>query len=279
MVSLPHLAAVAALALLSALLCPPGLEAAPVLVRFSEGVSRGFLSLQSLRGVKLARGDVLQVSRGQGVESRLTFRFEDGSLYDETVVFSQQRVFTLLRYRLMQRGPSFPTALDVSFDRKTGRYRCRYRERGDGPEENLNGTLELPSDVYNGMMAMLLKNLPRGAGETVHMVAFTPRPRLVKLQLEPAGEEAVWVGESSRRATHYLAKPQLGGFLGFFASLTRKELPVLHYWILRGEVPAFVKFEGPFFMDGPVWRVGSSYRTDDLPQEPKVAQRARGRRR
>jgi hypothetical protein len=36
--------------------------------------------------------------------------------YDETLVFMQAGVFRLIRYRLVQRGPAFPEASDVTFD-------------------------------------------------------------------------------------------------------------------------------------------------------------------
>jgi hypothetical protein len=117
------------------------------------------------------------------------------------------------------------------------------------------------------MTTTLLKNLRNGASETVHLVAFTPVPRLVKLHLIPAGDEAVRVGDALLQATRYQVRTDLEGLVGFFASLLGKELPVLNYWIARGEVPAFLKFEGPFFMDGPAWRVGSSYHTDG-PDDP-----------
>ncbi len=255
-----------ALCILSTLVLCPAVEAEPVLVRFTEGVSRGFLTLRSATGEKLADGELLQILRPNGLESRLVFRFTDGSLHDETVLYSQRRVFALLHYRLIQRGASFPLTLDVSFDRKRGRYEVRSRN-GIGPEKTLSGQLNLPPDVYNGMTSTLLKNLRPGASETVHLVAFTPEPRLVKLHLTPAGEEGVRVGDALMPATRYQVRTDLEGLVGFFASLLGKELPVLHYWIARGEVPAFVKFEGPFFMDGPIWRVGSSYHTDG-PDDP-----------
>ncbi len=254
------------LCILSLLVLCPTVKAEPVLVRFTEGVSRGFLTLRSANGEKLADGEMLQVLRPRGLESRLIFRFTDGSLYDETVLYSQRRVFALLQYRLIQRGPSFPTTLDVSFDRQRAWYLVRSRN-GTGPEKTLNGQLDLPPDVYNGMTSTLLKNLRHGASETVHLVAFTPEPRLVKVHLTPAGDEAVRVGDALMQATRYQVRTDLEGLVGFFASLLGKELPVLHYWIARGEVPAFVKFEGPFFMDGPIWRVGSSYHTDG-PDDP-----------
>ena len=111
--------AIAALVSLSA-------DAAPVAVRFSEGVTHGFLLVRSLAGEIIGQGEMTQVVKeGDLVESQLVFRFKDGSLHDETVAFSQQRVFTLISYRLIQRGPSFPDQLDVSIDRGTAEYTVR----------------------------------------------------------------------------------------------------------------------------------------------------------
>jgi len=40
-----------------------------------------------------------------------------------------------------------------------------------------------------------------------------------------------------------------------FAKVAGKEPPDLTFWVLRTPVPAFVGFEGPFFVDGPRWRI------------------------
>src|SRR6185436_2544319 len=83
-------------------------DAAPVAVRFPEGVAHGFLHVRSLTGETIGQGEMIQVVKERDqVESHLVFKFKDGSLHDEKVTFSQQRVFTLLRYHLVQRGLSF----------------------------------------------------------------------------------------------------------------------------------------------------------------------------
>ena len=114
----------AVLMVLAALIAP--VAAAPVSVRFSEGVTHGFLLVRSLAGDIVGHGEITQmVSEGDLLESQLVFRFKDGSLHDEKVAFSQQRVFTLITYRLVQRGPSFPEQLDVSIDRGSAQYTVR----------------------------------------------------------------------------------------------------------------------------------------------------------
>ena len=111
------------LSLLTVLAGRPAL-AEPVSVRFSEGITRGFPVLRSLSGDILAQGELIQVARGDLVESRLVFHFRDGSLYDERVVFSQRDVFTLQSYAIVQRGPSFPETIDARVDRATSATRC-----------------------------------------------------------------------------------------------------------------------------------------------------------
>jgi hypothetical protein len=67
------------------------LTAENVPVRHSEGVVRGFLVLRRSGGAVIANGDLVQFANGERVTSRLTFRFRDGSLQEETTVFSQRR--------------------------------------------------------------------------------------------------------------------------------------------------------------------------------------------
>jgi hypothetical protein len=243
------------LVLMSALFWQRSLAAAPVPVRFAEGSLHGFLMLSTPEEVLIASGDLLQVGRDGEVKSRLVFRFKDGSVFDERVVFTQRNVITMQSYRLVQRGPAFPEDIEISLERASGKYLVNTRDRKDGREKMLDGKLELPPDVYNGMVPVVLKNLSRGAREIIHMVVFTPAPKLIKLELVPAGENKILVGGTEKTATHYVLKPMLGIWLKFFASLLGRMPPDNHVWIATDDVPAFVKFEGPIYMNGPVWRI------------------------
>jgi hypothetical protein len=256
------------LMLAALLLSPCPLAADPIPVRFVEGAMHGFLVLRTFDGALLASGDLLQVSRSDGeVESRMVFRFEDGSLFDETVVYSQQSVFTLRSYSLVQRGPVFPEDTDVWLERASGKYRVTTQAREDGQKRVLEGTLALPPDVYNGMILTVAKNLPKGASETVQLVAFMPKPRVIKLQIVPAGEHQVQVGVLTKTAGHYVFKPKLGTGLGFFARVAGRMPPDCHVWVVTDDVPAFVRFDGPLFTPGPVWRIELT--SPRWPDEPK----------
>jgi hypothetical protein len=231
------------------------LMAAPVRVRFVEGSLHGFLSLRSIDGALVAEGDLLQVVRGEVAEKRMVFRFKDGSVLEESVTFTQRIVYTMQSYHLLQRGPIFPEDVEISMERATRKYSLKKKTHKDGKETVLQGTLELPSDVYNGLILSIMKDIPKGANETVHFVAFTPEPRLIQLSVAPAGEQKVLVGNLAKTAVHYVLKPQLGIWLKLFATVLGRMPPDEHIWILMDDVPAFVRFEGPLYPTGPIWRI------------------------
>jgi hypothetical protein len=229
-------------------------SAEPVVVRHVEGLVHGFLSLRAPEGAVLANGDLIQDARGDRVTSRLVFHFKDGSLQDETTVFSQRGHFQLISDHLVQKGPAFERPLDMMIDRPTGHVVVRYKNE-HGEEKVEDEHMILPPDLANGLISTLLKNVRRDAlPPSVSLVAATPKPRLVKVTIAVAGTEPFSVAGSARKATHYVLKVEIGGIAGLVAPLVGKQPPDSHVWILEGEAPAFVRSQAPTFMGGPVWQ-------------------------
>lgn len=229
--------------------------AEPIEVRRMEGNIHGFLILRTLDGKPLADGDLVQVPSGGRVSSRLSFRFKDGSIHEESAVYTQRRHFRLLSSRLIQKGPSFPRTLDMSVDATKGRVIVRHVDE-DGEQKTEDEHLELPADLANGLVLTLVKNLAfGGAPTTVSLVAATPKPRMVKLEISSVGREPFSTGGTSRDAMHYVVKVNIGGIAGLLAPLVGKQPADSHVWVLGGEAPAFVKAELPFYLGAPPWRI------------------------
>lgn len=242
--------------LIYALLVPvSALSQSPMAVLHTEGLVHGFLVLRTLEGNTIADGDVTQVAKGDRVTDHLVFRFKDGSIYEETVVFSQRNRFRVASDHLLQKGPTFKHPMEVWLEVSTGQVTVHYTD-DDGKEKTITERLKLPSDVANGMILTLLKNIPPGVTQTtLSMVAATPKPRIVKLVISPEGEESFSIGGSNHKATRYLVKIQIGGVTGLVAPLVGKRPPDTHVWVLGGDAPVFVKLEGPLYQDGPTWRI------------------------
>jgi hypothetical protein len=230
------------------------INAEPVAVRFVEGDAHAFLALSNLAGTKLADGEWVQTTDKSIVTARLTFRFKDGSMHEETATFSQHQHFQLLTGRLVQRGPSFPQPLDMTIDAGTGRVAVRYSDHGEQKTDEHH--MDVPADTCNGIIPLLLRNVRSDAPpKSLSFFAATPSPRLVKLDIGVVGHEKLSTSAMSGTATNYVLKVRIGGLSGALAPLVGKQPPDSHVWILDGEVPTFVKSEQPLYVTGPLWRI------------------------
>lgn len=229
--------------------------AEPVVVRHVEGLVHDFLSLRSPGGDSLAEGELIQNAQGDRVTSRVVFHFRDGSLYDQTAVFSQRGHFQLISFNLVQKGPAFEPSLDMTIDCPTGHVTIAHEnERGEKKVED--EYMDLPADLANGLIPVLLKNLqPDELPASLSLVAATPKPRLVKITVTVAGAESFSFAGSTRKAAHYVLKVDISGIAGLIAPLVGKQPPDSHVWILEGIAPAFLRSQAPMFMDGPIWQM------------------------
>jgi hypothetical protein len=220
-----------------------------------EGLIHGFLVLRALDGNILATGDLTQIASGDRVTNELAFRFKDGSVHEETTVFSQRRTFRLLTYHLVQKGRAFKRPTDMSLNASTGQVTVRYTG-DDGKERTATARLKLPAGLANGIVTTLLNDIePTAQKTTVSMVVTTPGPRLVKLAISPEGEDSFSIGGSARKAIRYVAKIEIGGISGLVAPIAGKQPPDTHVWMLGGKAPVFLKSEGPLYDGGPIWRI------------------------
>ena len=230
------------------------LSAEPVAVRQMEGALHGFLILRTVDGAIIADGELTQVAHGSDVTLRLVFHFKDGSLQDETSIFSQRGHFRLLADHLVQKGPTFKRSMDLSIACSTGMVTVRSTD-DKGKDKVETTRLAIPPDVANGLVPILLKNIVSGAQPTaVSMIVATPKPMIVKLAITADGADSFSTGDASHEAIRYLIKVDIGGVRGVVAPLVGKQPPDTRMWILGGSSPTFVRSEGPMFESGPIWR-------------------------
>ena len=244
------------------LLLPVGLSigcasapAAPVSVLYPEGSLHGFVVLKNTAGAVLAYGDQIQTVQGATVTGKMTFHFPDGSFFEEQVTFTQEHVFRMQSYSLVSRGPIFEKDQQISIDAQNKRYRFQTRARGQKDNQVYEGKIELPDDVYNGMVMTIAKNLTKQPGTRVHFVAFTPKPRLVEIDLTTPDSRQVTLGNTPRTALHFLVKPKLNVVEHAVAKVLDKLPPDSGIWIVPDDVPGFVRAETNLVPDGPLWRI------------------------
>lgn len=212
----------------------------------------GFLLVKSAQGKVIAVGDVVQMVEGTRVHSQLLFRFRDGSTDDESTVFLQKDVLRLVSDHHVQKGPSFPAPLNVTIDVPAAE--VTWQEAKGGKIEVHKDHMELPDDLANGILPAVMVNIPKNAAETkVSYLANTPKPRIVRLSMKPERRESFTVGGLAYFANRYVVHVELGGLAGLIAPIIGKQPADSRGWVVPGEVPSFVRLEGAFYPNGPVW--------------------------
>jgi hypothetical protein len=252
--------------LLGFLLLVLGGNAEPVPVRRVQGYLHGYVVLKDLDNKILASGDMIQTTSGGRVTATFVLHFKDGSLYQETSVFSQRRTYQLLTYKQVRKGPAFKTQESLSLDTSTGKVNIEHTDK-DGKVKTIADKVALPPDLANGILPTVLTDIDPKAETTLSMLATTPNPRLVKLKISANEQEPFSIGSAGEKATHYVVKIDIGGVTGAVAKVVGKQPPPIHFWLASGNAPVFLKSEGPLFEDGPIWRIELA-----SPAWPKTAQ-------
>ena len=234
----------------------------PVLVRHAQGTSHAFLVIRAESGAVLGYGELLQLTHGYRVHSRLTFHFRDGSIDDDDTVFSQHPAFHLIRDRHVQHGPFFSKASDC-FVEESGNVTVRTVDK-DGKEKVETNHIDLPPDVSNGFTGAMLINAPPNSGPfKLGLVAPVGKGRLIRLSVDIAGKEPFSPVLGVRRnATVFRVHPELGGIVGVVAPVIGKQPKDIFLWVLEGEVPGLVREVGPLEEGGAVVSVepaGATY--------------------
>lgn len=226
------------------------LIAEPVPVRQTQGALHGFLSMRSSSGELLAHGEYMQIAHGEHINVRLIFHFLDGSLDDDEVTFTQGRVFRFVSEHHVQKGPFFPSSVDLNVE-PGGQVTVRTTAK-DGKEKTETQHMDLPPDLSNGMVPVLMMNIPpNNPEEDLAMIVPADKLRIIKLKINPDGKAPFHVNGLPHTANLFRVKIEIGGIAGLLAPMVGKKPEDVMIWILEGESPAFIREVGQLYQGGP----------------------------
>ena len=122
----------------------------------------------------------------------------------------------------------------------------------DGKEKVETEHMDLPPDLSNGLVAVSLVNVrPDAAPFKISMLAASGKGRMIKLAIEPIGEQPFRAVGVPRKATVFRVHIEIGGVAGVVAPLVGKQPDDEMIWILEGAAPAFVRQVGQLYVGGP----------------------------
>jgi hypothetical protein len=207
---------------------------------------------RSETGTIIARAEFTEDVQGDEVTMRLTYRFVDGSIDDETTTYTQRGTFQLVRNHHIQQGPFFAKPIDFAVEAATGTATTRTTDK-NGKIQVESEHIELPDDLANGFVGTLLLNVPPNAAP-FRAGILTPvfGGRLIRILVSPQGEQPFERAGQTLKATVFRIHPELGGVLGMLATLLGLQPKDVMVWVLEGETPAVMRVVGQLGGSGPV---------------------------
>jgi hypothetical protein len=230
-----------------------GVQGQGLKLRYKTASEHGFLILLDAAGAIIASGELTQVHTRHRIRLHVVFHFRDGSLDDETTLYSQGETIRLITDRHIQRGKSFPHPCDVTID--VGKQQVTVRDLSKTADEAKPEHMDLPPDLSNGVLFTLIQNMQPDDPIEVPYVALSPKPRMVKLAIAKGGENPFTVGGRSYKAVMYDVKIHIGGVAGVVAPMIGKQPPDIHVWVSESKVPAIIRMDAALYTDGPIWSV------------------------
>jgi hypothetical protein len=212
----------------------------------------GFMVARSETGKIVAPVEFTQAVQGDEVTMRLTYRFVDGSIDDETTTYRQQGTLRLVRSHHIQKGPFFAKPVDFAVEAATGTATSRTADK-KGKINVETEHIDLPDDLANGFVGTLLLNVPPNTTPfRVGILAPVFGGRLIRILISPEGEQPFQKAGQTLKASVFRIHPELGGILGVLATLLGLQPKDVTVWVLEGEQPAVVRIVGQLGGSGPV---------------------------
>jgi hypothetical protein len=211
-----------------------------------------YMVARSDTGKIIAHVEFTQAVQSNEVTIHLTYHFLDGSIDDETTTFRQQGTFRLVRDRHSQAGPYFTKPVDFEVVAETGEAITRTIDR-NGRIHAESEHVDLPDDVANGFVGTLLLNVPHDKTPfRVALLVPLRGGRLIRILISPDGERTFQANGRTLKAKVFRIHPELGGIVGWIASLLGLQPKDVMVWVQEGEQPAVVRIVGQLGGYGPV---------------------------
>ena len=235
---------------------------------FPEQAASRSLTVSTPDDKPLGHGTLTQWTEGDRLHIVLSYDYADGRRIDESAVLLQQPELVQERWTWRERKDG-QTTRQFTIEFGTGRATGLIRQ--DGKPRRYNERLKVePGRTFAGVgFAAAAKNLlPRlRQGEDVELraLAFTPKPRAVKVKVSREGTESFTRGGKTLSADRVIIHPEIG-----LASLVVKA-PDTELYFTGSEPPMMLGGEGPILEPG-----DPLVRTEVLPrqQAPAAARRS-----
>ena len=218
-----------------------------------EGVARGYPALRDAAGKKIADGDFVQWIEGDRLHVRISYAGRARRV-EENAVFR-------LRPELIQDQWSFRELRDgklyrqFTVDFKAGTATAKKADEGEMKESSdevkVDAGRAFAGFGFTLAARALRPRLVKGEHVELQAVGFTPKPKVVNVDLSYGGVDRIRMSDRTIRGERYIVHPKLPFVADLFVNV-----PDAHIWLTSPEPATFLRWEGPLAEpDDPLTRV------------------------
>jgi hypothetical protein len=220
----------------------------------AEGAAHGFPMMCDAEGRRLADGEFIQIPEGDRLHVKLSYDFGAGHRIEENTVMRQRPTLAQEEWTWTEtRAGAVVRRFSVHF--ATGQATAeKPAEAGRKQwEEDLN--IE-PGRTFAGFaftlaIESLRERLRRGETVELQAVGFTPKPRLVTVEITFGGRDEMTMGHRRVTGERFIVHPKIPWVAKLFINA-----PDTRIWLIDPAPNGFLRWEGSLAEpDDPVVRV------------------------
>lgn len=208
-----------------------------------EGAARGFPVLRDSTGKRLADGDFSQWLENGRLHVRIRYEFGRGRRVEEKAVFRQRPrlVQEAWTWRELRNGKVYR-----EFEMDFGSRIAAAKKLDENDLKEWSDKVDVdPGKTFAGFGFTLAikgfrERLINGERIELQAVGFTPKPRVVSVEVAHGGLDRVRMAGRALRADRFVIHPKLPWFAELFV-----DVPDTHIWLTNPTPAGFLRWEGP----------------------------------
>jgi hypothetical protein len=249
------------------------LSAPAVEVTEFEAGTHGFPALLDSNGKKLADGDFAQWIDDGRLHITITYKFERGDRTEEKAVFRQKPELIQEEWSWRElKGGQLVRHFAVDFKTQTATAQKREKDDLKNWSEKIDVQAGRTFAGYGFMLALqnLRPRLLRGEQIELQAVGFTPKPRIVTVQISHGGVDQMKMSDRLLEGDRFVIHPKISAIIGLFV-----HVPDTLIWLTKPPAE-FLRWEGPVAEpNDPIIRVDLVPGAESGPAKPVETKDAR----